>query len=708
MPQQQQLAVPPQGTTARRVQPMHMHVMQVANQQPQTNGSSSTSTFYANRQMNVDIPQHQSYYRPRPDSITSNAQPLDTSSRVMPPPPPSVRTNRSIGHLPEWTDRELAFFKLTMEAWRRAVPVGTSFNISQIYEFGEGYSIRSLADGLYVEDNTDKMKCPIAALYGQLEKRTRPDPGPPQVATTSSLIPQANAQPASVRPLPGPQSNTPSTSVATLNLTSQTPTFTAQSHAVVPVLKSALPAQAVTVTPMSTSTSRLPPSASQGVTVSPATNPASRLPVLAKPTATLVPVTPAAQAQKSLAVHGPVSRSPANANKKTLARDVLFALGKRSRPSNELTPGPAAKRPAIGNLAKITPNGAAVSGVVLNPAPTLPPSIGVFPYGSQLNLPSRPPSAPQSIAGLPSTLKPGEAAGTNQQPSQPPQASESLPVPVTVPASTPPTVAPRLPSPVRPSTPEQIPSSPSLPPIATIDEEEDEKEYDYSYDAQGNKIEDPAERALMEHACTQLQPLPCKWDRCDVVMNSVIGMLSHLKKQHKPVMKDGRAVLKKVKGLFKRSRPPIRLDRYSFLTDYPIRPSCYLSEAAETLKVADMDWSVRLTELCRQDRVTILDEGSRRAVIAPSPEPEVKEEDEEQTRFESPESELGLIDLEARSSSREPVEQNQTLFEQEEGGYDDDDGEDTESEVYSVGAGVDDDDEGEEAGESDMVASLLL
>ncbi|KAJ2921181.1 hypothetical protein H1R20_g15914, partial [Candolleomyces eurysporus] len=117
-----------------------------------------------------------------------------------------------------------------------------------------------------------------------------------------------------------------------------------------------------------------------------------------------------------------------------------------------------------------------------------------------------------------------------------------------------------------------------------------------------------------------------------------------------------------------------------------------------------MDWSVRLTELCRQDRVTILDEGSRRAVIAPSPEPEVKDEDEgeEQIRFESP-SELGLIDLEARSSSREPVEQNHTLFEQEEEQYDD--AEETESEVYSVGAGVDDDDE--EEYKHSPVATLL-
>lgn len=80
-----------------------------------------------------------------------------------------------------------------------------------------------------------------------------------------------------------------------------------------------------------------------------------------------------------------------------------------------------------------------------------------------------------------------------------------------------------------------------------------------------------------------------------------------------------------MKGLLKPSKPPIRLDRYSFLTDHPMRPSSYLSEPAEGVNVGDMDWTVSLTELCRQDRVTILDEGSRRAVIAKTPEPEVKE-----------------------------------------------------------------------------------
>ena len=122
-----------------------------------------------------------------------------------------------------------------------------------------------------------------------------------------------------------------------------------------------------------------------------------------------------------------------------------------------------------------------------------------------------------------------------------------------------------------------------------------------------------------------------------------------------------------MKGLFKRSKPPIRLDRYSFLTDYPTRPSSYLSQPAEGVKVANMDWSVRLTELCRGDRVTSLDGGSRRAVVAKTPEPEGKEEDEleEQIRLESP-SEPELVDLEARSSSQEPGGQTQNLFEREE------------------------------------------
>lgn len=70
-------------------------------------------------------------------------------------------------------------------------------------------------------------------------------------------------------------------------------------------------------------------------------------------------------------------------------------------------------------------------------------------------------------------------------------------------------------------------------------EEEEAAEYDYSFDAQGSKIDDPVERTLMETACTRIQSLECKWDGCDAIMNSVIAVIKHLKKLHRPEVKSG-------------------------------------------------------------------------------------------------------------------------------------------------------------------------
>ncbi|KAF6762041.1 hypothetical protein DFP72DRAFT_1041496 [Ephemerocybe angulata] len=70
-------------------------------------------------------------------------------------------------------------------------------------------------------------------------------------------------------------------------------------------------------------------------------------------------------------------------------------------------------------------------------------------------------------------------------------------------------------------------------------EEEEAAEYDYSFDAQGSKIDDPVERTLMETACTRIQSLECKWDGCDAIMNSVIAVIKHLKKVHRPEVKSG-------------------------------------------------------------------------------------------------------------------------------------------------------------------------
>ncbi|EAU84406.2 hypothetical protein CC1G_01402 [Coprinopsis cinerea okayama7 len=73
--------------------------------------------------------------------------------------------------------------------------------------------------------------------------------------------------------------------------------------------------------------------------------------------------------------------------------------------------------------------------------------------------------------------------------------------------------------------------------IVESDAEDDElsdEGYDYSYDAQGNRIEDQADRDLLKVASTRLQAIPCGWDSCEVVMNSVASLLEHLERHHRP------------------------------------------------------------------------------------------------------------------------------------------------------------------------------
>jgi len=42
-----------------------------------------------------------------------------------------------------------------------------------------------------------------------------------------------------------------------------------------------------------------------------------------------------------------------------------------------------------------------------------------------------------------------------------------------------------------------------------------------------------AERQAVQLACSRLQELPCKWDGCSVIMNSVDSLIRHLNRQHK-------------------------------------------------------------------------------------------------------------------------------------------------------------------------------
>ncbi|KAF8165670.1 hypothetical protein B0H34DRAFT_689989 [Crassisporium funariophilum] len=54
------------------------------------------------------------------------------------------------------------------------------------------------------------------------------------------------------------------------------------------------------------------------------------------------------------------------------------------------------------------------------------------------------------------------------------------------------------------------------------------------YNLKSKHTSDDREQEAVRLASSRLQELPCKWDRCDVVMNSVESLIRHLNLQHKP------------------------------------------------------------------------------------------------------------------------------------------------------------------------------
>lgn len=53
------------------------------------------------------------------------------------------------------------------------------------------------------------------------------------------------------------------------------------------------------------------------------------------------------------------------------------------------------------------------------------------------------------------------------------------------------------------------------------------------------RLIDPLEKQAVQLACSRLQALPCRWDRCDIVLNSKHSLLRHLNEDHKPIPKQG-------------------------------------------------------------------------------------------------------------------------------------------------------------------------
>lgn len=55
------------------------------------------------------------------------------------------------------------------------------------------------------------------------------------------------------------------------------------------------------------------------------------------------------------------------------------------------------------------------------------------------------------------------------------------------------------------------------------------EDFDFTFDSQGRTTHDEEEREAMHLACSRVQEAPCKWGGCDVVMNSVEGLVIHVK-----------------------------------------------------------------------------------------------------------------------------------------------------------------------------------
>jgi hypothetical protein len=45
---------------------------------------------------------------------------------------------------------------------------------------------------------------------------------------------------------------------------------------------------------------------------------------------------------------------------------------------------------------------------------------------------------------------------------------------------------------------------------------------------------DPYEQEAIQFSCSRLQPMPCRWGECDIILNSVDMLIHHLNREHKP------------------------------------------------------------------------------------------------------------------------------------------------------------------------------
>lgn len=244
---------------------------------------------------------------PPPQPSLNGVQPYGTQPYAAPPiyrarkDPPAQPQNGSTtaGSKPysfqprrPFTSFDLTDMRSRVSRWEAGLTQDAWFDFYKAFGWGEGWIVTRKGGIVYVSDALGK-SLPIEHLYQVLGTMLDPDPKAPTMATIGPTLPATGAPQTagaeSNHPVrPSPAAGIPSTVVQPVNPGPSAPTLSNRAPRPRPSRPAPPPA---------------PPPA------------ASTLP-----------------------------RSPAQANKRRLARDVLNALGKRSRTIGDSPPAPAAKR----------------------------------------------------------------------------------------------------------------------------------------------------------------------------------------------------------------------------------------------------------------------------------------------------------------------------------------------------------------------------
>lgn len=392
-------------------------------------------------------PPHQS--QPQPQRIPPRP-PSSPSVAIPVPPPPKER----VVDIPSWSTSLINAFKQRCFAHFHNAPAGSTMDMYDKFQFARGFVLQKQQDGIWLVDTRDNMKAPFSGLVGELENRQVPDNAAGTQRSFGGVSAVANTVQASVS-MPQLPNQRPPSAPAPASQPGKTAPMGARAER-----EQQRPAD---IPARSFAPLRLSTPQNQG------TSPA-------------------------------VPRSPADANRRTLAKDILHALGKRDRTAAESEAGPDAKRIFVrdnassmstfrldSNVQQAWPVVQGQGGIIdlsqLPVLPAAPPKPYQPPFAASARTPSRPRTTdpitsaratPPPIAGVTITtgvtVAPSVVVASHQPPLRAPQPRAPVPDRPNE-ALLAPTVnefAARTSQPVASSSTPVL--SPRLPPIAILDD----------------------------------------------------------------------------------------------------------------------------------------------------------------------------------------------------------------------------------------------